>query len=414
MKEKGVKFMFINQYVREVNTLIKKKDWITLSKDYVPVIYTELLLDMNDYESNGVKLTYEEYVKPKITRPFGSFFLKLTQARHALGKGELLEIFEALFESVCELLRLTNLTREHLCLFDPLLKEIKQLAYKLDDDNQSDDKLERYSQLVTRCVGFCSNDRQEVTSSRKWGTYKFVNLLLSFYIKRKQFNLIKSVMRLIATADIDVNLLPKSQVLAYFYYLGVNDFFESKYNEALNYFKKAFELCPGYATECQESILKYLIPLQLNLLNLPKIQLLQKYPNLVKHYHSLVLAVQRGDIQLYEKSLKKNIDYYKSTDCLLLIEKMRIIIIYSLIKKIYSIHDNNSRIPLNTIYKAHHILLKKEENGNNDTSNILLELEISSLIRNEFIRGYVAHDQQILVLSKVEPFPIINSISSDF
>jgi len=74
-----------------------------------------------------------------------------------------------------------------------------------------------------------------------------------------------------------------------------------------------------------------------------------------------------------------------------------------LFKKAWIASDKSSRVPVSTF----HVALKLHD-VDVDTDEV--ECMVANMIYRGFIKGYISHERQTVVLAKTNPFPTLSSI----
>ena len=113
---------------------------------------------------------------------------------------------------------------------------------------------------------------------------------------------------------------------------------------------------------------------------------------------------------MFEKTLDDNMDVFVYSGVFLAVEKLRLLTLRNLIKKVAmaqeqdpSISENYSSQP-NVIQLD--VLLGNLIDWDPDLDLDELECLLSTQIFNGMIRGYLNHEKRILVLGKVDTFPL--------
>ena len=136
----------------------------------------------------------------------------------------------------------------------------------------------------------------------------------------------------------------------------------------------------------------------------PKTKFLNE--NGLSEYNHIVQACQNGDIGSLEQAIEKNMEIFIQSGVYLAIEKLRHLTLRNLVKKIAIAIANNPKdlqspefmdkpyiLPLKIIFKA---LMNWDSSLDMDE----LECIIANLISMGFIKGYISHQNQVIVLAK--------------
>ncbi|TNV78464.1 hypothetical protein FGO68_gene14887 [Halteria grandinella] len=190
------------------------------------------------------------------------------------------------------------------------------------------------------------------------------------------------------------------------YLQGRLHIYKNELPEAREKLRFAFEHShPGYPNN-KRKILKFLIPVEMNLYNFPSEQLLTKY-NLTE-YLEISQACMKGDMVKFEQALSQNMDNFVFGGVYMIAERLRHLTLRNLIKKValvvkkepaYQQNGKASIVKLDLIFN-----ILKEWDSQIDLDEI--ECIIANLIYMGFIKGYISHEQRLMVLSNIEPFPL--------
>jgi hypothetical protein len=87
-------------------------------------------------------------------------------------------------------------------------------------------------------------------------------LLFRIYFHLGQESLCNNILKALAASDIpDIDRFPKSQAVKYYYYVGLLQFFQERYDAAECSLLKSYLGCHSKALKNKQLILEYLIPL---------------------------------------------------------------------------------------------------------------------------------------------------------
>lgn len=263
--------------------------------------------------------------------------------------------------------------------------------------------LEGGARLMNKSFSCCITDRlNEDEKSRKLGIYKIVGILFKTYFKLSQTNLCSMVLRSINASQIPpLETFSLSDQATFKYYLGILSFFEENYSLAASYLSFSFLACRKLnnnpnALRC----LIYLVPS--NLLSsciLPSNKLLQEYPVIKEKYGDLIISIKSGNIKIFDKYLQDNLNILIKDGVYFSIEICKSLVFRRLVKKIWIVLDKSSRLDCNILNEL--IQSSMNRKCNIDETHCIL----SNLIDKGYMKGYISYEKQILVLSKVNPFP---------
>jgi hypothetical protein len=161
----------------------------------------------------------------------------------------------------------------------------------------------------------------------------------------------------------------------------------------------------------------YLLPLRILRGHLPSRHLLKRFPQLDALYSPFVNAIRTGDLRSYDKNLYDSDQQKRLLDLglYLIFEKAREICIRGLFRKVcvalkqaFCVYvdfddrwlslDKSKRIPI----KIFHACLRV---GGQDVSVEEAECLVAIMIYRGFVRGYISHEKQMVVLAGTGTFP---------
>ncbi|KAI8642834.1 hypothetical protein BD408DRAFT_343521, partial [Parasitella parasitica] len=142
----------------------------------------------------------------------------------------------------------------------------------------------------------------------------------------------------------------------------------------------------------------------------PSAQLLEKY-QLAAPYANLVKTMRVGDIHGYLMHLDTYFEYFYSHLSYLLLKERGLVLVWRcLLNKLYACKKNGRADASPTLgfeecLKAFVFSSQDESYDLNDMESILV-----SLVSQGYIRGYIQHQRQCIVLSKTNAFPPISNV----
>ncbi|KAH6669511.1 hypothetical protein B0J14DRAFT_121361 [Halenospora varia] len=285
----------------------------------------------------------------------------------------------------------------------------------LDPEAEKNEKLEDAARVLNRIFQSCLADRAPLEESRKWGIYNIINLLFKTYFKLNSISLTKNVLRAIQAYRGDMPPLeafPKSHQVTFKYYTGVIQFLEENYVEAEKNLTEAWQLCHKDAVRNKELILTYLIPCHLLTTHtLPTLALLAPFPRLQKLFLPLSRCIKKGDLAGFDAALLAGEDEFVKRRIYLTLERGRDIALRNLLRKVFiaggyeeakeplTLPVRRTRIPVAEFGAA--ISIGSKETMDNDEVECLL----ANMIYKNLMKGYIARERGIVVLSKGGAFP---------
>lgn len=226
-----------------------------------------------------------------------------------------------------------------------------------------------------------------------------VNHLFKIYFKTNRIHLCKPLIRAIDSLTIKDQFEISNRV-TYRYYVGRKAMFDNDLKLAEEYLSFVFQHCHQSSIKNKRLVLIYLVPVKMLAGRLPPEELLTKY-NLVQ-YVNIVRAVRTGNLLLLNEMLEKHEAFFITYGVFLILEKLKLITYRNLFKKVYILLKTHL-IPLPAFVTALQFL----QIGDMDV--IEVQCIVANLIFEGYIKGYISHQHQKLVVSKQNPFPALTS-----
>lgn len=276
-------------------------------------------------------------------------------------------------------------------------------------------RLEECARQLNKAFTACIADRNpDVDESRKWGTYEVVGMVFKTYFRLKSISLCRNILRAISAAALpDLAQFPKSQQVTFRYYTGVLAFLNEDYDQAERQLAAALAMCHRDAHTNQALILTYLIPVKLLKGSLPHPALLSSLNGKLSPYLPLVTALQKGDVKAFDAALNNpSIErWLVQRGTFIAMERARDATLRTLLKHIYlslpagAGGERQTRLSLETLHRATSsplvgLAYAKQE----------LEWILATLIYKGYVKGYIAHERAVVVLSAKDPFPALGSV----
>ncbi|KZL67228.1 COP9 signalosome complex subunit 12 (PCI domain-containing protein), partial [Colletotrichum tofieldiae] len=290
-----------------------------------------------------------------------------------------------------------------------------ELGDDFDPDLEKQKQLRDCEQQLKRIFTLCLSDRAPLEDSRKWAIYFVINLLFKTYFKLNSASLSRTILKALSTNRGDMPPLeafPKSQRVTFKFYEGVLFFLEENYVEAEKHLTEAWSLCHKDAKSNQERILTYLIPCHLLTTHtLPSSKLLEPFPRLQKLFLPLSRCIRTGDLRNFDLALQEGEEEFVRRRIYLTLERGRDIALRNLLRKVFiaggfeevkepgTAPVRRTRIPVAEFAAA--ISLGSQESVDPDEVECLL----ANMIYKNLMKGYIARERGIVVLSKNGAFP---------
>ncbi|KAI0722381.1 COP9 signalosome complex subunit 12 [Cerioporus squamosus] len=278
-----------------------------------------------------------------------------------------------------------------------ILRDLRDLAF----DVKGTANMEEAARIISKAFSNCVIDRQSpIQESRKWGVYYVVGLILKCYFRVKRVSLAKNILRAIdANPDIPpLSQYPRSHQVTYRYYIGMLGFLNEDFAKAEQELTLAFYNCHINAHRNQERILTYLIPLRMFRGHLPSKELLQRFPVLEDLYTPFITAIRTGDIRSYDATLDRFERRLVDLNLWLTLDRARELCIRGLFRRVWIAAEKSTRVPVSMFHAALSIAVE-------DMAPEEAECLVANMIYKGFMRGYISHEKQMVVLAKTDAFP---------
>ncbi|SHO77502.1 Similar to S.cerevisiae protein YJR084W (Protein that forms a complex with Thp3p) [Malassezia sympodialis ATCC 42132] len=270
------------------------------------------------------------------------------------------------------------------------------------DARRTNPHMEECARTLNRGFSACVADRYpSMAQSKKWGTYAMVNLVFRTYFQLHSISLCKNILRALGAGDLPpLEAFPKAHVVTFRYYVGRLALLEEDYGRAEAELSQALALAPRSSTAHIERILVYLIPIRL----LQGQQLapawLAEFPRVAQLYAPFLRACQRGDVRAYDEALRDSAveRALVHLGVYLAMERARDVCVTRLLRRVWALSGRGTRQRLAPMAAALQWL------GAADDADGAEWLVATQMARGR-VKGYIAHERQMLVLSASEPFP---------
>ncbi|ETV90690.1 hypothetical protein H310_14583 [Aphanomyces invadans] len=258
------------------------------------------------------------------------------------------------------------------------------------------DKLANAEQNLKKGFSMTLNDRAAPEYSKKPATLYVVNQLFKIYFRLNKINLCGNVIQAINKQNFSI--FDKRDQVTYMYYLGRIRMLEDNYVEANECFGFAWRHCPVQCTRNKRMILQYLVPVKLVLGVLPSPALLEQYE--LDEYVAIASAIKQGNLAAFYHCLQEFQVQFMQQGMYLLMQKLSLLVMRTLLKKVYLIRGKKDKVQLTDFLTA---LAFVGTSMDMDA----LECVIANLIVKNYVKGFMSHKLNVLVLSKSDPFPAI-------
>ncbi|KAG1700234.1 hypothetical protein DVH05_012040 [Phytophthora capsici] len=335
----------------------------------------------------------------------------IMQARKHLDSQSFADAYNAQIGAV---IKFMEMLREETNWVMPFLHELfvdtRLLATRADHEasekagDEIHDSLRSAEQHLKKGFAMAANDRAPPEHNKKMGALFIVNQLFKIYFKLNMIHLCRNLIRAVeGPAFPKFELFNKSDKVTYQYYVGRISMFEDQYQKAETCLDYAWKHCHRGKARNKRMILQFLVPVKLLLGVMPSPKLLSDFA--LEEYTGLTDAIRDGNLHLFTEYLAQYQGKFIQQGVYLLIEKLRLLVLRNLFKKVYLIQQNH-QLHLQDFQLALHVATGHSMDMDE------IECVITNLIFKGYIKGYMSHTKKILVVSKTQPFPPIVDVSS--
>jgi hypothetical protein len=245
--------------------------------------------------------------------------------------------------------------------------------------------------------------------AKKLAALDIVVTLFRAYFALNTLRLCKNLIAAVGSRQFPpFDAFPASQRVTYKYFTGRLAIFDEAYEEADADLSYAFSHCPRSATSNRARVAFFLVPVRLLRGRLPAPTLLAEC-GLQDDYGPIVEAVRSGSLSQLDTVLAARQWRYVAAGTYLLLEKLRPAVARRLVKKTAALHaaadpPRAAQLPLAHLAAA---LAWQGAPADDDA----VECLVAGLVFRRYVKGYIAHKSRVLVLSKADPFPPLDTVA---
>ncbi|KAJ1796786.1 COP9 signalosome (CSN) subunit [Coemansia sp. RSA 2399] len=267
-------------------------------------------------------------------------------------------------------------------------------------------KIEEATRTINQGFSLCMTDREPLLSkSRKWGTYHMANILFKLYLRLKAYNLCNSMIRAIKTSELpSLDRFPMGDQVTFRFHRGMLAFRGEKYSLAKDDLLFALEHCHRDAFRNKTRILLHLAPIMMMEGLMPASRLFRRYPPIKALYGNLAKAAKSGNLGQFDSLLREKEQQLAAIGTYTATEQVRKVAVRQLLYKVYLVESKATRIPF-SLFRAGFAAA-----GIPNMELAEVECILADMVFGGYVKGYLAHDHGIAVLSKQTPFPPIRSL----
>ncbi|KAJ3760837.1 hypothetical protein EV360DRAFT_39001 [Lentinula raphanica] len=370
---------------------------------------------VKEFRSNATQELLERSYKGAIISPWDDIAIKYVLTCSCVAKRRSLDAYKEHSALVLSFLRFFTENRGWTlpALFS-ILRDLRDLAFDADFqakyNGENSDCMEDAARKIASAFGNCITDRQSPPDqSRKWGVYYVVGLVLKSYFRLRKISLSKNILRALeANRDIPaLSQYPRSHQVTFRYYLGMIHFLNEEHAKAEQELTLAFYNCHLEAHANQERILAYLLPLRLLRGHLPSEELMNRFPVLSEMFTPFVNAIRIGDIAAFDRALERWESKLVDLNLMLTVERARELCMRGLFRRVWLVSDKNTRIPISMFHCSLRL-------SGMDVDQEEAECLVANMIYKGFMRGYISHEKQMVVLAMTNAFPRLADRATPF
>ncbi|KAF8607001.1 hypothetical protein BDV93DRAFT_604299 [Ceratobasidium sp. AG-I] len=397
--------MKFSTFLMSISKALKARDGAALTRmlDFRGQAGTELLKDLGNVSRTFMTTKYDstiEYPWSEIAIAYSQVLLHAKDSNWAEAYKEQSAVFQAFLRYF------VTQTRWVLPVLQELLRDLKTIAEFADEQAfranvKAPSCMEDTARLANKAFSNCVTDRTSSPSeSRKWGIYHVVGVVMKCYFKVNRITLSRNIIRAIhANTDIPpLSQYPRADQVTYKYYVGLINFLNENHKTAEEDLTFAFYNCHRDAERNRELVLTYLLPLRLCRGILPSETLFARFPRLGELYSGFVAAIKAGDLRAYDEALVWAEQRLTDMGTYLTVEKAREICVRQLLRKVWIVNEKSLRMPISAFHAGFIV-------AGQDMDVAEAECMVANMIHQGYIRGYISHEKQMVVLAKVSAFP---------
>lgn len=291
-----------------------------------------------------------------------------------------------------------------------LVRDVRWVARSADDAanaaargaRPSHAHMEECARLLNKAFSACVADRYpSMDESKKWGTYAMVGHVFATYFQLKSIALCKNIVRALGAGELPaLDAFPRAHVVTFSYYMGRLAFLDEDYVRADAELSRALALAPRTAHRQIERILVYLVPVRALRAQHPTQALLDAYPRIGAAYGPLLHACTQGNVHAFDAALHaaEHERALVRVGVYLAWERARDVCLTRLVRRVWRAEGRETRVRLAPMAAA---LTWLECAADAPGAEWLVATQIA----RGRIKGYIAHERQVMVLSASDPFP---------
>lgn len=285
----------------------------------------------------------------------------------------------------------------------PLLKAATSVLTDALSEAQSPEDLHKIKEMASRMFMDLLRDENSQENPSSVAIYPLLLIQLRALVRLKAFTVAKSLLVFVDKTE-STRFPPLSKnshrvQSAILFFKGQFAVADSKYDTAFKQLGQAWDIVNKYKVpKLQQRVLFYYIPLRaLCKKELPSSQLWERFPSLAKVYKGIFDAIWRGDVAGFENELMRSEKVIAKGRMHIAVGSLKRICFACAVARVYLAMERVNRLPINAIDIGISILSDRKY-----MSSFSL---LAKLISENYIKGYIVFDQEMVVLSQKDPFP---------
>ncbi len=288
--------------------------------------------------------------------------------------------------------------------------ELYRLAKTADKEAESTGKktvnLNEAVRSVQQLFAVCQSSSQEFPDSKLYSVIYCINTLFKIFFSLDMIQSCQTPIKWFEQnyGKIRLDGYPMSAQVTFRYFAGRMALYQMEIPKAEEHLQFVMAHCNKKSMKNRRLAIRYLTPVRLLMGSYPSEALLEKYK--LKEYVGISQAVRAGDLKRFSEELEKYEELYISKGVYLVVDKLRTVTYRNLFKRAVKVlNTGTGSMRLEKFQQAVQWLLPTP------ADSLETECVLANLINQGFMKAYISHEKQIIVMSKTkEVFPPLQSI----
>lgn len=294
-----------------------------------------------------------------------------------------------------------------------LVAPLEGLAHNIRAVALAADAESRKAGRKTSTLENCGSSLQRVFASaitgnnmrKKVAVLEIVVTLFRIYFRLNTLRLCKNLIAAVEKLSFDI--FPASSRVKYKFFVGRLSIFDDQYEAAEEALEYSLRHCHRAAVHNKSRILYFLVPVKMLLGQLPTQTALQKYH--LEEYADIVEAMRTGCVSKLDTSLEAQQWHFIRAGTYLVLEKLKQAVLRRLLKRVVLLHAQRSPDRANQLPLAQMQLALKWQGVAVEMKEV--ECLVGNLIYRGYVKGYLSHTKKMLVLSRLNAFPHLKTVT---